>query len=148
MTPLPFLYVLLAAPSTASDSSFELNYLGMSFLGGFFRGLVDPLSRTLVLLLTPRGLQGASASILIVVMELGRALGPTVVAEMTASSHVGQGRREQAFAYALLLGSGPNLVTELQQASIITHILHGSVHCSLIFIFPGTGLQWVVLRKP
>ena len=102
MTPLPFLYVLLAAPSTASDSSFELNYLGMSFWGGFFRGLIDPLSRTLVLLLTPRGLQGASASILIVVMELGRALGPTVVAEMTASPHIGQGRREQAFAYAFI----------------------------------------------
>ena len=73
----------------------------LDFLGGALRGLVDPLGRTLVLLLTPRGLQGASAAILTVVMELGRAAGPSPVVELM-NSPLCHGRREQAFAFALI----------------------------------------------
>jgi hypothetical protein len=47
---------------------------------GVLRGVNDPLCKSLVLGLTPHGMQGVAAGAFVLTSSLGRALGPSVVA--------------------------------------------------------------------
>jgi hypothetical protein len=53
------------------------------------RGVNDPLCKSLVLGLTPHGMQGVAAGAFVLTSSLGRALGPSVVAlsEVCVFSH-------------------------------------------------------------
>jgi len=60
--------------------SFLLNSALSVLSIGILRGINDPLCKSLVLGLTPSGMEGSAAGAFVLTSSLGRALGPSVVA--------------------------------------------------------------------